>query len=87
MSRSLLQKLKPYYVRKAFRYLKHYGPKDFLIRVRERMAPDEVPYGPWYEAHKPAPCCLDGRVRIRRNPPVFSKLQDADSLIPGCRRL
>ena len=52
MSRPLLQKLKPYYIRKAFRYLKHYGPKDFLIRVRERLAPDDVPYGPWYEAHK-----------------------------------
>ena len=52
MSRSLLQKLKPYYIRKALRYLKHYGPKDFLIRVRERLAPDDVPYGPWYEAHK-----------------------------------
>ncbi len=52
MSRSLLQKLKPYYVRKAFRYLRHYGPKDFLIRVRERLSPEEVPYGPWYEAHR-----------------------------------
>ena len=30
MSRSILQKLKPYYVRKALRYLKHYGPGDFL---------------------------------------------------------
>ncbi len=52
MGRSLLQKLKPYYIRKAFRYLKHYGPKDFLIRVRERLAPEEVPYGPWFETHK-----------------------------------
>ena len=52
MSRSLLQKMKPYYIRKALRYLKHYGPKDFLIRVRERLTPDDVPYGPWYEAHK-----------------------------------
>ena len=44
--------MKPYYIRKALRYLKHYGPKDFLIRVRERLTPDDVPYGPWYEAHK-----------------------------------
>lgn len=51
MGRSLLQKLKPYYIRKAFRYLKHYGPRDFLIRVRERLAPEDVPYGPWFEAH------------------------------------
>ncbi len=54
MGRSLLQKLKPYYIRKALRYLKHYGPKDFLIRVRERLAPEDVPYGPWYEAHRPS---------------------------------
>ena len=52
MGRSLLQKMKPYYIRKAFRYLKHYGPKDFLIRVRERLAPEEVPYGPWFAAHR-----------------------------------
>lgn len=52
MSRSLLQKLKPYYVRKALRYLRHYGPKDFLIRVRERLSPEDVPYGPWYETHR-----------------------------------
>lgn len=52
MSRTLLQKLKPYYIRKALRYLKHYGPKDFLIRVRERLTPEEVPYGPWFEAHR-----------------------------------
>ena len=59
MGRSLLRKLKPYYIRKAFRYLKHYGPKDFLIRVRERLAPEEVPYGPWYETHKTGPGQLD----------------------------
>lgn len=59
MSRSLLQKLKPYYVRKALRYLRHYGPKDFLIRVRERLAPEEVPYGPWYEAHRAKKEALD----------------------------
>ncbi len=52
MSRSILQKLKPYYVRKALRYLKHYGPGDFLIRVRERLAPEDVPYGPWFEQHR-----------------------------------
>ncbi len=52
MGRALLQKLKPYYFRKAFRYLVHYGPKDFLVRVHERLTPSEVPYGPWFEAHR-----------------------------------
>lgn len=84
MSRSLLQKLKPYYVRKAFRYLKHYGPKDFLIRVRERMTPDEVPYGPWYEAHKTSESTLEEERRIFREEyektpdgPLFSILVPA----------
>jgi GT2 family glycosyltransferase len=53
MSRSLLQKLRPYYIRKALRYLRHYGVKDFAVRVRERLTPDDVPYGPWLEEHSP----------------------------------
>ena len=84
MSRSLLQKLKPYYVRKAFRYLRHYGPKDFLIRVRERMTPDEVPYGPWYEVHKTSESTLEEERRIFREEyektpdgPLFSILVPA----------
>ena len=67
MSRSLLQKLRPYYVRKAFRYLKHYGPKDFLIRVRERLAPQDVPYGPWYEAHRTGREALEEEREIFRS--------------------
>ena len=66
MSSSLLKKLRPYYVRKAFRYLRHYGPKDFLIRVRERLSPEEVPYGPWYEAHRTKESVLEAeRKRYR----------------------
>lgn len=45
-------KITLYKVIKGFRYLKHYGMKRFLIRVGERLEPDEVPYGPWYEKHK-----------------------------------
>ena len=48
----LLKKLKPYTVKKGLRYLKHYGLKGFLARLAERMEPEEVPYGPWYEAHR-----------------------------------
>ena len=74
MSRSLLQKLKPYYVRKAFRYLRHYGPKDFLIRVHERLTPDEVPYGPWYETHKTGEATLEEERKIFRA--EYEKAQD-----------
>ena len=66
MSSSLLKKLRPYYVRKAFRYLRHYGPKDFLIRVRERLSPEEVPYGPWYEAHRAKDSDLEAQRKTYR---------------------
>ena len=39
-----IRKLKPYNIQKGLRYLKHYGPKEFLIRLSERMEPEEVPY-------------------------------------------
>lgn len=47
-----IKKLKPYNIKKGFRYLKHYGLKEFLVRLQERMEPEEVPYDPWYEKHK-----------------------------------
>ena len=49
----LLKKLSPYTVQKGLRYLKHYGLKEFWIRLHERFEPEEVPYGPWYEAYIP----------------------------------
>ncbi len=48
-----LKKIKPYNIQKGLRYLKHYGPKEFWIRLCERMEPEEVPYGPWFEQHSP----------------------------------
>jgi len=50
---SLRQRLKPYYIAKALRYLRHYGVHDFAVRVRERLSREEVPYGPWREKHLP----------------------------------
>lgn len=47
-----IKKIKPYNIVKGLRYLKHYGPKEFFVRLSERMEPEEVPYGPWYESHK-----------------------------------
>lgn len=49
----MLKKLSPYTIQKGFRYLKHYGPKEFWVRLHERFEPEEVPYGPWYEAYIP----------------------------------
>ena len=48
-----VQELSPYTIRKGFRYMKHYGPKEFWIRLHERFEPEEVPYSPWYRAYIP----------------------------------
>lgn len=69
----LLKKLSPYTVQKGFRYLKHYGPKEFWIRLHERFEPEEILYGPWYEEYKPNEAELE---RQRKHPfsrtPLFS---------------
>ena len=36
-------------IKKAFIYLHHYGIKEFLIHVRERIKPYDIDYGTWYE--------------------------------------
>ena len=77
MGSSVLRKLKPYYIRKALRYLRHYGPKDFMIRVRERLAPEEVPYGPWFEKHRASEAELDAQ---RASFKAREKEQDASPL-------
>lgn len=61
----MMKKLNPYTVQKGFRYLKHYGPKEFWIRLHERFEPEEVPYGPWYEAYVPDEAELSRQRRIR----------------------
>ena len=57
--KNYLKKLSPYMVLKGIRYLRHFGPKEFLIRLQERMEPEEVPYGPWYDHYRPTPEELD----------------------------
>ena len=59
----LVKKLSPYTVQKGLRYLKHYGLKEFWIRLHERFEPEEVPYGPWYEAYRPTEETLEKQRR------------------------
>ena len=49
----MFRKLSPYTIRKGFRYMKHYGPKEFWIRMHERFEPEEVTYGLWDRAYIP----------------------------------
>lgn len=47
--KSIFQKITVQKVVKGFRYLKHYGWKEFIIRLQEKMEAENVPYEPWYE--------------------------------------
>ncbi|MDO4477819.1 MAG: glycosyltransferase [Lachnospiraceae bacterium] len=42
-----------YKLKKAWRYLKHFGWKEFWIHVRDRLEPEEIPYDPWFRSHCP----------------------------------
>ncbi|MBR2765699.1 MAG: glycosyltransferase family 2 protein [Blautia sp.] len=67
-------KLSPYTIKKGLLYLRHYGIREFWIRLHERFEPEEVPYGPWFEATRPDAECL-ARQRSRRwssDPVTFS---------------
>lgn len=68
-----VKKLKPYNIQKGLRYLKHYGPKEFWIRLCERMEPEEVPYGPWFEKHRLSQEELDRQRKKKwRDAPLIS---------------
>ena len=65
----------PYKIKKAFLYFKHFGPGEFMNHLFERLEPEEVPYGPWYESHKPDGTELDRQRRIDiEGGPMFSIL-------------
>ncbi len=42
----------PYKLKKAYLYWKHFGTKEFFHHLQDRLEPEEVPYGPWFEAHR-----------------------------------
>ena len=69
----MLRKISPYTIKKAFLYFKHYGPKEFMIRLQERLEPEEVPYETWYPAYVPDEKTLEKQRRTKiRNGPLFS---------------
>lgn len=49
---ALTMKITVQKVIKGLRYLRHYGFKEFVIRLQEKMEAENVPYEPWYERHK-----------------------------------
>ena len=76
----LLKKLSPYTIQKGFRYLKHYGPREFWIRLHERFEPEEVPYDPWYEAYIPDETALE---KQRKHP--FAYAPKISVVVPAYR--
>lgn len=59
-------KITPYSILKGIRYLKHYGIKDFWIRLTERMEPEAVPYPAFLENYLPSLEELNKQRQIQR---------------------
>ena len=53
-------------IRKGIRYLKHYGWKEFFIRLQEKQAQEAIPYNDWYEKIKPTEAELAEQRKISR---------------------
>ena len=49
----IAKRLSPYNIKKGLLYIKHFGPKEFWIRLTERFQADDVDYEEWYKNHKP----------------------------------
>lgn len=68
-------KITPYKIKKGILYFKHYGPKAFFNRLRDKMEPEQVPYAPWFERHKPGKEELERQKKQSRkfaNQPLMS---------------
>lgn len=51
----VLKKVSPYNIKKGILYLRHYGPKEFWVKLTERFQADDVDYEQWYENHRALP--------------------------------
>ncbi len=70
---NFLKKLTPYNIQKGLRYLKHFGVKEFFVRLSDRLEPEEVPYGPWFAQHRASEEELRGqRAHKFASPVTFS---------------
>ena len=76
----LIKKISPYTIKKGVLYLRHYGPKEFWIRLHERFEPEEVPYGPWYEAYVP-----DAQTLEKQRAHTFSYAPKISLTVPAYR--
>lgn len=63
-------KITPYRIKKGVLYLKHYGPKAFWNRLKDKMESGRVPYAPWFERHKASAAELRRQERQSEDLPV-----------------
>ncbi len=48
----LAKAVSPAYIKKAYRYLKRHGLKQFLIRLTERFSAQDIDYGEWFALNR-----------------------------------
>lgn len=48
----IIKRISPYNVKKGILYLRHYGMKEFWVKLIERFQADDVDYKEWYENHR-----------------------------------
>ena len=50
--KNFVKKLNPYMIKKGILYLKHFGFKEFMVRLSDRIEPEEVALRPLVEKHR-----------------------------------
>ncbi len=89
-----MRKIDWYTIKKGFLYLRHFGIKEFFNRLRDRMEPEEVPYGPWYENHRADDKTLKDQRKKKWEDPVLisiavplyhTKKEDLDQMIDSVK--
>ena len=68
-----MPKITPYKIKKAFLYLKHFGPREFMNHLFERLEPEDVPYDRWFRSHTPSKEELEKQRKAKiKEGPLFS---------------
>ena len=50
--KKVVKKLSPYTVRKGILYLRHYGLKEFAVKLAERFEESDIDYHAWFLQHR-----------------------------------
>lgn len=50
--KKVIKKVSPYNIKKGILYLRHFGWKEFMVRLTERFQADAIDYEAWYRNHR-----------------------------------